>query len=250
MDIENFSFIYYRHNRLAPYFEIPKKVIKFHDLTFILKGSVTYNINGNEITVHAGDAIFISSGSVRQRNGSEEKADFISFNFKCDNDMSYWQTVLHDVIDRNLLDIFSVFDAVSKDATQNTNHLCTDLLSFIVHMVDDLQNNDKNTSITIAIKRYLKDNLKNKVTLENVGKALHFSPIYCDSIFKKETGRSIIDFLIELRIDEAKKLLNEQIFSVYDVAETVGFEDYNYFSRTFKKRTGYTPKKYINSFEK
>ena len=63
-------------------------------------------------------------------------------------------------------------------------------------------------------------------------------------VFKKETGRSIIDFLIEERISESKKLLAEDSIPLATISELVGFDDYNYFSRVFKKRAGCTPSEY------
>jgi two-component system response regulator YesN len=91
---------------------------------------------------------------------------------------------------------------------------------------------------------YLHSNFSKKVTLNDIGKLTFFSPNYCENIFKRETGRSVIDYLLEIRMEEAKKLLAEGVLSLGDVSETVGFEDYNYFSRVFKKRTGYTPSEY------
>ena len=71
-----------------------------------------------------------------------------------------------------------------------------------------------------------------------------FSPIYCDTVFRKEVGRSIVDYVLDRRIDEAKRLLIEGTIPLAQIAETVGFNDYNYFSRVFKKRSGYSPTEY------
>ena len=73
---------------------------------------------------------------------------------------------------------------------------------------------------------------------------------YCDIIFKRETGQSIIGYLTDQRIIEAKKLLIDSLLSLKEVAENVGFEDYNYFSRIFKKKTGYTPTQFRNLVNK
>ena len=83
-----------------------------------------------------------------------------------------------------------------------------------------------------------------RITLEDIGKLTFFSPIYCDTVFKKDTGRSIIDHLIERRIDEAKKLLSSPDLSLSKISELCGFADYNYFCRVFKKRVGVTPGAY------
>jgi two-component system response regulator YesN len=61
-------------------------------------------------------------------------------------------------------------------------------------------------------------------------------------VFKKNEGVSIINYLISQRITEAKRLLTEGATSLKDVATLVGYNDYNYFSRIFKKNVGCSPK--------
>ena len=56
---------------------------------------------------------------------------------------------------------------------------------------------------------------------------------------------SITDYILEQRIAEAKRLLWRNQYPLKQIAEMVGFNDYNYFARTFKKRTGYTPTEFI-----
>ena len=98
--------------------------------------------------------------------------------------------------------------------------------------------------LTLKIIEHIHVNMAKKITLEEIGKITFFSPVYCDSVFKRDMGRSIIDYLLEERINESKKLLVEGSMSLSDISESVGFDDYNYFSRVFKRRTGYTPREY------
>ena len=67
--------------------------------------------------------------------------------------------------------------------------------------------------------------------------------------FKKEMGKSIINYLIDVRISEARNLISGSALPLSAISEKVGFEDYNYFSRIFKKRVGYTPRQYRRLFE-
>ena len=107
----------------------------------------------------------------------------------------------------------------------------------------NLKNNLKRQSthpLVEKIKIYLHENISEKITLSDIFRHTFFSAIYCDSVFKRETGRSI-DYLLDKRINGAKQLLTEGTLSLQQVSESVGFTDYNYFCRTFKKRTGYPP---------
>jgi YesN/AraC family two-component response regulator len=66
-------------------------------------------------------------------------------------------------------------------------------------------------------------------------------------LLKKETGNNFIDILNNIRVEEAKKLLGDPKYKIYEIAEVVGFSDVTYFYRLFKKLTGMTPMEYKNS---
>jgi AraC-like DNA-binding protein len=62
--------------------------------------------------------------------------------------------------------------------------------------------------------------------------------------FKRETGRSPIEFILHEKIRYAKKLLSNPHIQINEVSFATGFEDSNYFIRLFKKHEGVTPKQY------
>ncbi|MDP4178099.1 MAG: helix-turn-helix transcriptional regulator, partial [Bacillota bacterium] len=63
-------------------------------------------------------------------------------------------------------------------------------------------------------------------------------------IFKKITGMSFIDYMIEVKMDRAKVLLRDNNIRIYDVANIVGYNNPEYFTKNFKKKTGYAPIEY------
>ena len=87
-----------------------------------------------------------------------------------------------------------------------------------------------------------------KELFENIGRTeiaeqFYLAPEYLSKTYKKLTGRTIKDTITEYRIDEAKRML-ERGERVSDVAETVGFDNFTYFSTIFKKYTGVSPNQY------
>ncbi len=91
---------------------------------------------------------------------------------------------------------------------------------------------------------YIKANYMNNVTLEEVGQHIHVSPAYLSRLFLKEIGETFVDFLTKLRIEKAKGLLSGTKFTVYEIAEKVGYQNSKYFMKIFKKVTGITPGEY------
>lgn len=74
---------------------------------------------------------------------------------------------------------------------------------------------------------------------------LFMSADYLGKLFKKETGDRFSNYLTQVRIEKAKKLIeNEQDIKFFEIAERLGYSDAQYFSQVFKKQTGYTPTEY------
>ena len=73
---------------------------------------------------------------------------------------------------------------------------------------------------------------------------VYLSPSYLSRIFKKETGYTINEYLIQVRIEKAKRLLHRKDLRVTDVADAVGFDDQSYFTKVFRRMVGTTPLKY------
>lgn len=91
------------------------------------------------------------------------------------------------------------------------------------------------------IRRFIEEHYRENVTLRMISDALYFNPSYISRLFKAETGQNYVDFLYEVRIRHAKKLLAETDMSIQQITEAVGFSNAKYFSRSFKLYTGMQP---------
>ena len=76
---------------------------------------------------------------------------------------------------------------------------------------------------------------------------LLFQFTYLSLLFKKDTGKTINQFITEVRIEKAKALLKKDRTPLSSIAWKIGYHDANYFSKAFKKETGVTPKAYRES---
>ncbi|PYI53596.1 hypothetical protein DLM86_16750 [Paenibacillus flagellatus] len=96
-------------------------------------------------------------------------------------------------------------------------------------------------SVTAFVERHY---ARADLSLKDAADHLDLSPNYFGMTFKRETGVSFNQFLTQYRMEKAKALLAHPFVKVYEVGEAVGFEDYAYFSKTFKKHTGFSPSEY------
>jgi len=81
-------------------------------------------------------------------------------------------------------------------------------------------------------------------TVAEIGKAVYLTPTYVSLLFKQETGQTINEYLTQVRIDKAKELLRDPQHKLYDICYAIGYTDPSYFTKLFKKTTGFTPSVY------
>ncbi len=97
--------------------------------------------------------------------------------------------------------------------------------------------------INWAVK-YIYDHISESLTIEQMADKINKSQAYFSRLFAKETGTSFSSFLLETRMQKARKLLSTTDLTIDEVSRSIGFEDPSYFYRVFKKKNGVTPKQY------
>lgn len=88
------------------------------------------------------------------------------------------------------------------------------------------------------IQIYIEEYYSQPITRESLAQMLNYSVPYIAKQFKQKTGRSIIDYLIQIRIQKAQQLLIHTTSSLQEIASSVGYEDVSYFIRIFKSTVG------------
>lgn len=109
----------------------------------------------------------------------------------------------------------------------------------------ELGEQERNTSDMIhTVLEYIDANLQNDLTRENICKAVFISETYLSKLFRKETGVSISEYIVERRIALAKRLLAETNEPISTICVKTGYNFPAHFSKIFRLRTGKTPMQY------
>lgn len=93
-------------------------------------------------------------------------------------------------------------------------------------------------------KIYINENFYKDISLEDVSRHVDISTYYFSKLFKEETNENFIEHLTNIRIEHAKKLLQDKELSIKQICLETGYSEPNYFSRIFKKNVGITPTEY------
>jgi len=95
-------------------------------------------------------------------------------------------------------------------------------------------------------QKYIEENYSNpNLKIDEIAKSVYVGRSYLCVLFKKEMGKTINNYITEIRMNKAKKLIEEGHDNVSDISVMVGYSDANYFGKCFKKIFGITPGRYI-----
>lgn len=106
------------------------------------------------------------------------------------------------------------------------------------------------TRMVRKAKKYIQENYaNNKLSLVDISEYVEVSKTHFSSQFKKETELTFRTYLTKIRVEEAKKLLQNTNLKVYEISEIVGYPNVEHFSRIFKKETSLTPNRFASNYE-
>lgn len=243
----------------------------FTELTIILSGKSRYYVEGVVYNAVAGDIIICNPG-VRHHNiiipGEEPAVEFFTgfsgYQFR---------NQLPDTIPlkngEHLLKLDSearrevqkhCFEMIAEDEENQSGKyfmmktLLMQIMLLMMRSINETRPMNKNGynfetySKGYAVKRilnYINENYEDKISLDQIAHNMYLSPVYVSKIFKEETGESPINYLIKVRLEKARVILeNDTSGSIKNIANAVGYEDVYHFSKLFKKYYGFSPLNY------
>lgn len=117
------------------------------------------------------------------------------------------------------------------------------ILRFTAEYIND-KKTDRYTAMVEDIKKIINSQYQSIENIDQVTAQIFMSTVHANSVFKKETGQTIFDYLTKVRIEKAKIMLADKNSKVYKVSENVGYKSKTYFTSLFREYTGMTPGEY------
>ncbi|MCI6996537.1 MAG: response regulator [Eubacterium sp.] len=125
---------------------------------------------------------------------------------------------MHEYLLKEIEELFA------EDTVQNSTYLVKQAMEYI-------------------LKYHVDSTLSIRVIADHVG----LTPTYLSNLFKKNTGMTIGQYMVDVRVEHAKRLMKNPCLKFYQISDQVGYTDANYFAKIFKKKTGQTPSEYKES---
>lgn len=123
-------------------------------------------------------------------------------------------------------------------------HLSEEKTQGIIDSVGKQEVQESNSFIVKNALNFMEKNYKNKITLTEVADEVFISQWHLSKLLNKHTNKTFYDIINELRIKEAKELLNNPGLRISDIAIMVGYSDAAHFSKIFKKESGVSAKEF------
>lgn len=248
------------------------------EIRYIISGHLMLDVEGQKTAFREGDVCFIHSNAYHYEIVSE--SDCIFMNIGIDRELftegflsSVSLSPFQQFLRTNILKIgqkenfvqFSPESRYEEEVRQYIYTIFTEVRQqkigymdiskgYVIRLMDFLTSNYnyhfsekeieqyyKNLFETIT--QYMNDNLA-AVTMQDLSDEFHFHPNYFNNLIKKSSGMTYSAYLIQLRINRAKHLLETTDFSVDEVAWLVGYHNKGFFYKRFAEDTGMSPKQY------
>lgn len=131
-------------------------------------------------------------------------------------------------------------------SSEEVQHLVTEQLMQLEAAWSEHEGEGGRKAIRL-VKQYIHQDHGHDQTINRLADKVFLSPSHLQTLFKKETGQTINEFITAVRMEHAKQLLRDPAIKIYEVAGLVGYQDTYYFSKVFRKQTGMNPSEYKES---
>lgn len=215
--------------------------IKKGVLCFIGEKKYHYTMPSNA-GIYERSKIFISNDELNRLLSIFQYKEVITKSFN-DNSIVYAQ-----IPETAIKTVDALFDDISHYA-KNENHgdmiFASCLLRLLVFMTENAVDTvtPPHGSMYKAIK-YINSNIKEAITVDSICEYVHMSKYHLCRSFKKATGLTVMNYILNTRITLAKNLLANENISVGEISELCGFSNISVFCRAFKENTSMTPLQY------
>ena len=229
----------------------------WHQIFFCGGGSGTLEYDNISVTVSAGDYFFIPKDHPHCYYPEAENWDirWVAFDgCACDDTLEKLSMTRPAVIscydDTAMEKLFDKMVSSQETDILYCGYICSGyvyeyMIRFHRYMNSEADSGkSRQMSMLLPVLRYMNENFRRDISMTELSDMLGITPQHFCRIFKKNTDKRPNEYLTELRLDEAKRLMSDSTVSVAEAAEKSGFRDAGYFSTVFRKHMGMPPSEY------
>ena len=247
----------------------------FYEVLYNLEGRIIFSIDGHPVILNPGDIIIISPTTLHRLEkiiDDKSKRVVLKFTKKYANKFSTQNSNLLHAFELSIIKqkYFISLDSHTRKKIENyfnnmlelnfskeygddlffNNRFVQVMLIINVAYLHSQENEEINQShhLISKISDYIKNNIENKITLQQIADEFYLSISRICHLFKEETGLPLMKYVMKKRLLHAKELIRNGI-KISHVYSLCGFQDNTSFFRAFKKEFNLTPKMYLSNIQ-
>ncbi|MDM5224584.1 response regulator [Peribacillus sp. NJ11] len=143
-----------------------------------------------------------------------------------------------------LNDLESTFQTIKSESNLYRLESIVTQIVIQVHNKKRAYQEDPIHAPVMKVKMWINENLGHKITIKDLADLVYMNPTYFCEYFKKETGKTILDYITDVRLERAKYLLQNPELKIIEISQLLGYQDTKYFSRLFKRKWGCLPSEF------
>lgn len=220
-------------------------------ITHIIRGSFSFLVNGQEMTVKAGETavidcfhphIYYTDDSFEAYwlhiNGSNTEEIFNELTNRFGNAVKY-----DNIIETQIKDIYN---SIKNNQNIGDSRMSLKIYQLITSLFSTNENSKTKNSIIQKSIDYINQNYHNRLSVEDIAGHINMSSSQFSRQFKKQIGTSPYDYLLGTRLTKAKELLKNTSLPISEISYHTGFANESNFIYFFKKHEGISPLKFRN----
>ncbi|TQS75101.1 helix-turn-helix domain-containing protein [Ornithinibacillus gellani] len=254
-----FKLLYITHSEYDKGWHSTKHTHHFTELFYIVNGKGSFLLTEHEIPVKENDLVIINPNVEHtERSNAQDSLEYIALgiegiSFSLPEEKGEAKIGLFTYQgDRKDILFFlkKLLDEVQL-RPKNYEAVCRNIIDILLiklhrekdFVVENKKSHRMNQSVAL-VKHYINQNFRDNITLDQLAQIGNINKYYLSHCFKEDLGISPIGYLNEVRIREAKNLLETTDYTIAEIATFNGFSSQSFFSQAFKRETGETPSVY------
>lgn len=245
----------------------------------VVSGEIEVKIENNQHILKKGDLFYCAQGS-NYIIGSKDICELICFNFdlnytrshitekraplkidSANNSKYFLNEKVEDAIllnsymvlesdyllNQKIIGLIEEFENKQIYFREKASSILKDILIYIYRK--ELKKSENSLDTVEKVIAYINNNYHTKIVNSDLARITGYHDYHLNRIFKKQTGGTIHKYIMEVRINEAKKLIMTTDMPIYIIAQKTGFNSDTHLSNCFKNYFGYSPIEYKNNFK-
>ncbi len=234
----------------------------YYVMAVLIHGKVVFSLDFNEIALAPGDALVVQPSQVHSGVSASDDAEGWMLGLSSEHLTSQEQEIaarfclqcnaihLPEYVEKDICNLFEIYRRNEREPSV-TISLAASIKSIVLTSIAENAKTGSNrySSIVVRLKSLMEVNIRQIKSPAEYASMLNISEVYLNEAVKFVTGLSISRFIRHHVVVQAKRMLIYTSMSAQEIAYELGYDDYSYFSRLFRKEAGISPNKFLKNLK-